>query len=333
MKSIWLLALVVGACAPDAAFHCASSDQCRDGDLVGACEGTGFCSFPDTHCDSGARYTAAGGALANECVAGLSLGNDRDHDGIVDALDNCVAIFNPGQENEDGDSYGDVCDPCPPLSDDFYVDSDGDGIDDNCDPHVGLTDYLTFEGFHHGLPTGWTSIGTGSGSGSGSVEVAGDSIDATPGATPLLLLAPYLDSAYATSVTITAGITPLALPANMTAAKAGVVATSNTTGSEIVVCELAQSATTMAQTFVADDTSTGGPTSSKPWAWAAGNQYSIGIMYDLAKAVSCHVALGVATTDTPLTLVTAPLADTRQLGIYVSGIPVSIDWVMFTTEH
>lgn len=37
---------------------------------------------------------------------------DADSDGICDADDNCVNVFNNGQENEDGDEFGDVCDPC-----------------------------------------------------------------------------------------------------------------------------------------------------------------------------------------------------------------------------
>ncbi|MBV1880797.1 MAG: thrombospondin type 3 repeat-containing protein [Pseudomonadales bacterium] len=36
--------------------------------------------------------------------------SDVDLDGIKDAIDNCPAQFNPGQEDADGDSYGDVCD-------------------------------------------------------------------------------------------------------------------------------------------------------------------------------------------------------------------------------
>jgi hypothetical protein len=50
---------------------------------------------------------------------------DTDGDGIVDSLDNCPTVDNPGQENQDGDALGDVCDP----------DRDGDGVanaSDNC---------------------------------------------------------------------------------------------------------------------------------------------------------------------------------------------------------
>jgi hypothetical protein len=51
-------------------------------------------------------------------VAGLLLGGqavlacpeDGDLDGVCDALDNCPADPNPGQEDLDGDGLGDVCD-------------------------------------------------------------------------------------------------------------------------------------------------------------------------------------------------------------------------------
>jgi len=88
-------------------------------------------------------------------------GGDGDHDGVPDATDNCPDTSNPEQENEDGDRFGDACDPCPPIADDAPPDSDSDGVADACDPAptTGGDHIALFEGFHHGLPAGWTMFG------------------------------------------------------------------------------------------------------------------------------------------------------------------------------
>jgi len=43
-------------------------------------------------------------------VATLTINDDNDLDGIIDANDNCPGVANAGQENNDGDTQGDVCD-------------------------------------------------------------------------------------------------------------------------------------------------------------------------------------------------------------------------------
>ncbi len=81
---------------------------------------------------------------------------DSDGDGILDALDNCPAVSNPGQEDADVDGIGDVCDDCtdidgdgfgnpgypantcaedncPDLPNPAQVDADADGHGDFCD--------------------------------------------------------------------------------------------------------------------------------------------------------------------------------------------------------
>ena len=71
---------------------------------------------------------------------------DIDDDGVLNAEDNCIDIFNPGQEDSDGDLIGDVCDPCDNL---VYVmgnisgdtDSSGEPVIDLMDV-LALVDYL-----------------------------------------------------------------------------------------------------------------------------------------------------------------------------------------------
>lgn len=75
---------------------------------------------------------------------------DADGDGVPDATDNCPAVANPGQENNDNDSQGDVCDAdddndgvpdttdnCDFVANPDQADSDNDGIGNACDPATG----------------------------------------------------------------------------------------------------------------------------------------------------------------------------------------------------
>lgn len=59
-----------------------------------------------------------GDPAANGCV-----NNDADGDGLLDGLDNCPAVPNPGQGDVDGDGIGDACD----------TDNDNDGFPDASD--------------------------------------------------------------------------------------------------------------------------------------------------------------------------------------------------------
>jgi hypothetical protein len=82
---------------------------------------------------------------------------DDDGDRIKNADDNCPAVSNTNQHDEDNDELGDVCDPCPPYRDfvqggvtkDANLDSDGDGVGDGCDPNPqgGAHRIALFEGF------------------------------------------------------------------------------------------------------------------------------------------------------------------------------------------
>jgi len=58
---------------------------------------------------------------------------DSDDDGLINAIDNCKLISNPGQEDEDNDGVGNVCDNCRSTANTEQIDTDSDGIGDACD--------------------------------------------------------------------------------------------------------------------------------------------------------------------------------------------------------
>ena len=62
------------------------------------------------------------------------LPHDGDSDGIDDALDNCLGVPNPDQENRDDDASGDACD-CDPEDNRVHLDGfeECNGIDEDCD--------------------------------------------------------------------------------------------------------------------------------------------------------------------------------------------------------
>jgi hypothetical protein len=120
--------------------RCSVNGTCPEGQ---SCVG-GFCG-------GGNGVDAGAGADA-------SLGTkDTDMDRVPDDQDNCPSVKNTEQLDEDNDKVGDACDACPYLASAAATDSDGDGLPDACDKSPMTADVRwLFEGFHAGLPTGWT---------------------------------------------------------------------------------------------------------------------------------------------------------------------------------
>jgi hypothetical protein len=61
------------------------------------------------------------------------LPDDRDHDGVPDASDNCPDTANRLQEDTDKDGIGDACDNCQEIYNPDQSDVDHDGLGDACD--------------------------------------------------------------------------------------------------------------------------------------------------------------------------------------------------------
>jgi hypothetical protein len=203
-----------GASFRDCAVSCSSASGCPSGF---ACGPEGLCRAAGATISCGAQAGIdANTGLPSDATPPSDSNNgsgclgDLDCDGVPDGSDNCPTVANPDQGNEDGDRFGDVCDPCPPYADaDPIADQDGDGVSDACDPRPTIPgDVISlFEGFHHGIPSGWIVVGSSWGSGgSDDVIVTGDSSISS-----LTLTAGWPTTQHET---VSASITPVTLGAN-----------------------------------------------------------------------------------------------------------------------
>lgn len=71
--------------------------------------------------------------------------DDLDGDGLLNASDNCMHVYNVDQHDEDGDGHGDACDNCPANANPTQADTSEvdaqqfpDGVGDACDMRPAL---------------------------------------------------------------------------------------------------------------------------------------------------------------------------------------------------
>lgn len=66
----------------------------------------------------------------------MTIGPDKEGDGVGDPIDNCPNVANSDQTDTDGDGLGDLCDSCKLAANPGAAqttDTDGDGVPDACD--------------------------------------------------------------------------------------------------------------------------------------------------------------------------------------------------------
>jgi hypothetical protein len=150
------------SCGPSGVFACESDAQCMDGELLGRCEASGYCSFPDPSCPSGRRYAEhAADRFADECLppeqagdttagdTGDSVGSGSPTSGAMDPTltqgsttddpasatnstasstdEGSTSITDPASTSGPGrSSNDDVTDTMPGSSDDTTTSSRGD---------------------------------------------------------------------------------------------------------------------------------------------------------------------------------------------------------------
>jgi len=120
----------------------ANTDQ-ADGDFDGAGD---VCDNCPAQCNTD-QLNADGDAYGDVCDQTPNCGGcgqpvcgqicsstvDTDADGVNNEVDNCPAVYNPGQADGDGDHVGNVCDNCPETANPDQQDDDHDGKGDICE--------------------------------------------------------------------------------------------------------------------------------------------------------------------------------------------------------
>lgn len=82
----------------------------------------GFVDFTDSNICANEQLGSAPGPSAFASPEDLFDNTDSDGDGVIDALDNCVDVYNPSQTDANNDGFGNVCDA--DINNDGVVDYD-----------------------------------------------------------------------------------------------------------------------------------------------------------------------------------------------------------------
>ncbi len=163
-----VMGIVHGVACTASPFACDDSSACAGNGEQGTCEATGWCSFPDAGCESGARYGEhSGDGLAGECVAvgGTSTGTGdptlatlatQDWTSAIETSSEVGPTSLDGSSSDPTDPTGDptasaVCGDGAIQDDELCDDgnaADGDGCSAQCVPSGTVTWELTLAAGH-----------------------------------------------------------------------------------------------------------------------------------------------------------------------------------------
>jgi hypothetical protein len=260
----------------------------------------------------------ADGGVDSDASASVDAQVDRDHDGIVDAVDNCPEVANASQVDEDSDGLGDVCDPCPPFTDN--QDSDGDEVGDACDPNPAVAGdkLVAFEGFQDALSGSWTVMGTFTMTGGEGVLSATDTSTSlltrpSPASARVEIRAAFaIDSITATGLNL---------------GSISVIERMQPNADKSVTCQLAGLADGAQELVRIFDTASSAEVASGNYAFAAGEAKELRLGRD-GTSYTCSVTSPTAHLQG--TAVFAPASP--QIGLRVHGAVARWRWVMLVTS-
>ncbi len=298
--------------SPPTGLPCAAIDEgtrCPAGQVCVTNAGIETCQLPGYAPDS---------SVAVDAAVAIDAPRDRDHDGMVDSVDNCPDVANASQVDEDDDGLGDACDPCPPF--DTNTDGDGDGVGDACDPHpmIAGDKIVAFEGFRDSLSGSWSASGTFSRSGGDGVLSANDmSTSMLTRPSPVNGRVQIRASFVIDSITAT----------GLNLGAIGMVERMQPGSDNSITCQLAGLAGGAQESVRIFDTSASANIASAMYSFAAGDAKELRLDRD-GTSYTCSVT-------SPMAHVTGPAAFAPALpriGLRVRGAVARWHWVMLVTS-